>query len=862
MKLNPCLVTVTFALLLQLNAAPVPLQLERPDGQPGNPTKPVKVYILAGQSNMVGMGDITGASPPYPSVYLSADPAVIPGEMPVGTSRTRSTCKWVWKGIPALKAHGVFQSADPAAPKGAGVAIHKGTYDPKADYSKLTPAESVTMPLGTFAAAIPTIDGPCTPVANAFIDVPESGNYLVHVGFGESTHALALIDGKQVYLKDPSGKPVLTKVALEAGKRYPLQITYFQSGSAALWLEQVDLVGKSDLVTLTKKDKKFPYLIDDAGNWTVRNDVYFQEARLTEGGKGAPLSAESNKKCLPKCNAIGPEVGFGFVMGTYHDEQVLLIKTAQGNRSLCYDFRPPSSGKTGDSDFEGFEYRAMIKGVHETLANIDKVVPGYKGQGYEIAGFGWFQGHKDSGSTKEDYEKCLVNLISDLRKEFKAPNMKAVVATVGFHGYRLAAGPWQGVWEAQMAVGDPKQHPELTKTVASVDTRDFWREIEESPRGQDYHYNRNPETYLLVGESMARAMVRLHGGEAEAIPKSDREAKVAAEIAAEAAKAAPTQEQLAASLAAIKPMLIDGALAGFVGDPRNKAALSGALVVAQAKPAKTPPYLDDAIDDAVAYLQTAGIHDYDWKPVIADMNHATWDYIGFDLPNSPYKERPAAAPVNEDEEGKENLETPSEKTKPAKEIKAEKGGKATEPLEIKPPAGMENWFAAEFDAKKAGWKSGKAPFGMKMEETVPESQAWISKYVLYPPKRTMPTTIVGNDVVLMRGTFELPSVKEGHRYRIRLDGSIHDNSGEGYAVYINGKLLTQIDNGVTGWRKQSLRGSHVWKEALDDLRGGKVTIAVANYPMNDWNPEHFIPAIGPLSVWVEEQKLPPLEVAP
>ena len=105
----------------------------------------------------------------------------------------------------------------------------------------------------------------------------------------------------------------------------------------------------------------------------------------------------------------------------------------------------------------------MVKGVHETLANIDKVVPGYKGQGYEIAGFGWFQGHKDSGSTKEDYEKCLVNLINDLRKEFKAPKMKAVVATVGFHGYRLMSGPWKGVWEAQMAVGDPKQHPEFRR---------------------------------------------------------------------------------------------------------------------------------------------------------------------------------------------------------------------------------------------------------------------------------------------------------------------------------------------------------------------------------------------------------------
>ncbi|MEI6177488.1 MAG: sialate O-acetylesterase [Verrucomicrobiota bacterium] len=806
--MKPFILTISIAgaLLSGLHSETIPLHLPRPDDKPGNPAKPVKVYILAGQSNMVGMGDISGAQPEYPSVYLSSDPSIIAGEMPIGASRIKSACKWEWRGVPALRTHGVYQSADASAKAGAVVAIHKGAYDPKADYSKLTPAKTSTMPLGTLAATVPTIDGPCTPVASAYIDAPATGNYLVHVGFDESTHALALVDGKEAYRKDPGGKPALTKVTLEAGKRYPLQITYFKSGSAALWLEQVDLVGKGDLVTLTKKDKKFPYLIDDQGNWTVRNDVYYQEARLVEGGKGAPMSAESNKKCLPKCNSIGPEVGFGYVMGTFHDEQVLLIKTAQGNRSLRYDFRPPSSGKITDNEYDSFEYRAMIKGVHETLNNIDKVVPGYKGQGYEIAGFGWFQGHKDSGSTKEDYEKCLVDLINDLRKEFKAPKMKVVVATVGFHGYRLMNGPWKGVWEAQMAVGDPKQHPEFAGTVASIDTRDFWREVGESPRTQDYHYHRNPETYLLVGEAMGRAMVRLSGGKAEEIPKSDREAKTLALMAAEAAKPAPTAEQVAASRAAVKPMIIDGLLAGFVADPRNQPVLQGLLKQPQAKPAKMPDYLDDALDDAVAILKAAGINDYDWKPVLADMKTATWDYTGFDIPNSPYKNKSTATPVAEGQEGSDNEGTAAPKPKVAKK---------PAPFEVTIPAGMDNWFSPAFDANKAGWKSGQAPFGMKLDEKIPDDVAWITKYPLYPPKRPMPTTVIGNDVVLMRGTFELPPVKEGHRYRIRLDGSIHDNSGEGYALYLNGKLLTEVKNGVYAWRKQGLRGSHVWQEYLE-----------------------------------------------
>ncbi|MBT8037249.1 MAG: hypothetical protein KJO21_06860 [Verrucomicrobiae bacterium] len=832
MKMILSSIAAMTAMLLQANAAPIPLELTRPDGKPGNPNKPVKVYILAGQSNMVGMGDIKGARPEFPSVYLSADPAVVAGRMPAGSNRSKGACKWFWKSIPALRAHGVYQSADDSAAAGALVSIHKGGYDPKTDYANKKPAKTSTMALGTTSAVIPSIDGDCTPVATAFIDVPATGTYLVRVGYQASTHAVAKLEGKEVYHKDVGGTPVLTKVMLEAGKRYPLEITYIKGGSAAFWLQQVDLVGQGDLVTLTQKDGKFPHLIDGEGKWTVRNDVYFQEARVATQGKGSPLNAASNGR------SVGPEVGFGFVMGEFHDEHVLLIKTAMGNRSLGSDFRPPSSGRLDpDSQWEGLEYRLMVKGVRQTLENINKVVPGYQGQGYELAGFLWFQGHKDGGSTKENYEKNLVNLINDVRKEFKAPEMPAVVATVGFHGYRINTGNWKGVWEAQMAVGDPKQHPEFTGKVASVDTRDFWREVDESPRNQDYHYNRNPETYLRIGDAMGRAMVRMSGGQAVEIPKTDREAKTVAAMATEAKIKEPTEAEKAASIATIKPMLVDGMLEDFLANPRNQTELKKLLAGPPSKPDKVDQYLEDALDDAVAYYQEAGIHDYDWKPVIADMKTANWDYFGYDIPNQPNKT--------------EVKETPKGKKKPT-----------PPPFKINTRDDMANWFAVGFDAKKAGWKAGKAPIGMKLDEDVPENLAWIAKYALYPLKRPMAATVCDNDVVLMRGSFELPAAKEGHRYRIRLEGSIHENSGEGYAVYLNGELLNKDDRGVTAWRRQGVRGSHIWAEHLDKLKGGKVTVAVANYPMNNGKPEHFIPAIGPLSVWIEEQKIPSLKLTP
>ena len=72
-------------------AAEIPAALPKPNATPPTENK-VKVYILAGQSNMVGMGDLKGARPPYPSIYLSSDPAVIEGRMHAGTNRSKGAC--------------------------------------------------------------------------------------------------------------------------------------------------------------------------------------------------------------------------------------------------------------------------------------------------------------------------------------------------------------------------------------------------------------------------------------------------------------------------------------------------------------------------------------------------------------------------------------------------------------------------------------------------------------------------------------------------------------------------------------------------------------------------------------------------
>jgi len=779
------------ALVLPAGAKDIPAPLPRPDGKPGDATKPVKVYILAGQSNMVGMGNISGAKCLYTGIYLTADPAAPEGPMTI------------WRaGEYRIGSHGVYLSADPKAGNGATASLYKGAYDPATDYDKAKPEKTETVALGVAQGTLPTIDGPHTVVVRGFIEVPESGDYCLNPGHGDSTYNVTTLDGKEVYRKDVGGQAVKQKVTLEAGKRYPIRITYFKSGSTAFWMSREDLLGKGDLEIVTKREKKFPWVVDDEGKWTVRKDVYYYDARINFNG--SPLSPTSNGK------TIGPELGFGHVMGTYHDEQVLLIKTAQGNRALGYDFRPPSSGRNDpDSQWESAEYRLMVEGVHKTLDQIDKIVPGYKGQGYEMAGFVWWQGHKDSFSEEliAEYEKNLVNLINDLRKEFKAPKMPAVIATVGFGGYNMA-DKFQKIWAAQMAVGDPKKHPEFAGTVASVDTRDFWREVDESPAGQDYHYNRNAETYMLAGDALGRAMVKLLGGKAEALPQASRP-----KPAAQQASSEPAEQDEAAAKAALAPIILDGILPAYIANPRYNAALL--REASGEKPERVSQFLQGAMYGLNNCYRAAGVNDYDWHAFGPDLRNVKWEYYSFE---------------------------PTEKAQ-------DKGGRYRK---VTYPEGMANWFATDFDAAKAGWKSGLPPFGQldgKLEplgQCGPESSCGCG----VPPK-----TLWEKEVLLIRGTFDIPPLKEGCRYRIVVGGSNHVNAGEGYAIYVNGKLLAESNAGVGKRQGGQPRGGHVYADFRDEFKGGKVTIAATSflrYDTPDGKPR------GHLTVWMEEQKIPPL----
>ena len=122
-------------------------------------------------------------------------------------------------------------------------------------------------------------------------------------------------------------------------------------------------------------------------------------------------------------------------MGAALGEQVLLIQYGPGGQSLYGNFRPPSAGPIEGVQPEvlGGQYRALVGILHDTPKNLKLRFPASDEKaGYEIAGFVWFQGYNDLFDDKgrQQYGANLVHLIKDLRKEFKAPDMKTVVGVM------------------------------------------------------------------------------------------------------------------------------------------------------------------------------------------------------------------------------------------------------------------------------------------------------------------------------------------------------------------------------------------------------------------------------------------------
>jgi alpha-galactosidase len=231
-----------------------------------------------------------------------------------------------------------------------------------------------------------------------------------------------------------------------------------------------------------------------------KDDTTEQTGKLTAG-----FGATTEK--------IGPEFTFGLYMQKSTDAPILLIKTAWGGKSLNTDFRSPGAGpyvfnetqlaqfqkqgkdiaaiKAAKEKETGAYYRLMIEHVKKVLADIKRVLPSYdSAQGYELAGFAWFQGwndmvdsgtypNRDKPGGYDAYSTAMAHFIRDVRKDLNAPKLPFVIGVLGVGGPTSEYGPEEQRYKAthdnfRAAMAAPASLPEFKGNVATVLAEKYW----------------------------------------------------------------------------------------------------------------------------------------------------------------------------------------------------------------------------------------------------------------------------------------------------------------------------------------------------------------------------------------------------
>lgn len=276
--------------------------------------------------------------------------------------------------------------------------------------------------------------------------------------------------------------------------------------------------------------EEYKKTVTDACNTSDRVYIYSIADRNHKSGKLGVGYGASNDK-------IGPEYGFGLSIAEKLDGPILLIKTSWGGKSLNYNFRPPSAGDYELNEKEllsdkvdeikenaGLNYREMNAAIHEVLANLEEYHPDYDSQsGFEIAGFVWFQGFNDQFAPKfrDNYKSNMLAFISDIRKEYDAPNLPFVIGVLGTGvtaekvaenavsvAQREAASE-MGAEKQVVSVESYLEYSQFSKQVFDKGWPEHYHEWDTVGSDRPYHYLGSGAFFVRLGDSFADAMYEL-----------------------------------------------------------------------------------------------------------------------------------------------------------------------------------------------------------------------------------------------------------------------------------------------------------------------------------------------------------------
>ena len=280
---------------------------------------------------------------------------------------------------------------------------------------------------------------------------------------------------------------------------------------------------------------------------------------------------------------------------------------------------------------------------------------------------------------------------------------------------------------------------------------------------------------------------------------------------------------------AINPIIMEELIPEYVGRNRVKLRQLAAGEIQSGYPGGSR----DAVDGLTALYDRAGQKEYGWK-MFMDLRNEGWSYHSFD-------------PI------------PSEQV-PFDQL-------ITRYRKVTLPRGMDKWYETAFEASDdndhGSFKRGKSPFGHYRGKLptgpVHKCGAGCTGPGCYGGTRI--NSFWEKEVLLLRQHFKLPPVKPGHRYRLRVNDGNHVGSGGGHVIYVNGRRLVEAKTCNGRGAGGRPKGAYFTREFMDDLRGGKLCIAVMTFlRFNDKykvKPKSPVPQ-GKFSLHIEEQKLPPM----
>lgn len=283
-------------------------------------------------------------------------------------------------------------------------------------------------------------------------------------------------------------------------------------------------------------------------------------------------------------------------------------------------------------------------------------------------------------------------------------------------------------------------------------------------------------------------------------------------MGADASKFGPTVKK------ALEPIVVDYLIPKYIGYADYRGSNAEYLLAEAASEPVEKNYRGPKMDGLISLYNRVGVDDYNWHDFGPDLTEIKWRYHSFDPPE-------------------EKIWEPGWRYR-----------------KVTYPDGMENWTKQDFDAKAAGWREGYAPFGQVDGKLGVGREGCTAPFCRCGEQMK---TLWEKEVLLIQTKTKFPPFKEGRRYRLLVGGMSHVNGGDGFEVYVNGKLMLKRTSGVGKRQGGQPICYYIDKPWWPDFEN-EVTIAATGFlpiPGGRRSPgykkNHF-------SIWLQEMKVPPI----